>query len=239
MNCSEHLDVEAVATCVSCGRAICDNCRVTLKTESYCRDCVAKMVEGTKKHERSPALATILSFLVGGLGQIYNGQAWKGLAIFLTSWLIIPWIYGIFDANITAHKINEGKVVPQSPQGCAIAAIVAVLMMFVLVPIFALFAAIAIPNFMKARQGAMTHVCRQNLKRIDVAKELWAMDANAPDTAIPTWIDLVPRYLTKKSECPDGGEYLIGSVNSSARCTIGDNKTPWKSDDHVVKYNNL
>jgi len=50
------------------------------------------------------------------MGQVYNGQAVKGLLIFfgalLGSIVILPgiliWLYGIFDAYQTSKKMNSG-----------------------------------------------------------------------------------------------------------------------------------
>ena len=106
MKCVNHLDKEAVAVCNHCGKSICSDCQVELKRESYCKDCLEIKLGQEKKEERSPALAAILSFVIGGLGQIYNGQIGKGILILFTSWLIIPWIIGIVDAYKTANKIN-------------------------------------------------------------------------------------------------------------------------------------
>ncbi len=56
--------------------------------------------------QKIPALAAFLS-LFPGLGQCYNGDVWKGIVIFFTAWLVLPWIYGIFDAYFTARRINR------------------------------------------------------------------------------------------------------------------------------------
>ncbi|MFW6269158.1 MAG: hypothetical protein ACOC4G_03660 [Bacillota bacterium] len=78
------------------------------------------MVNQSKK---SPGLAAVLSFLWGGVGQIYNGQIGKGIVIviiqaintFLFSFIIgfitfpIVWIWNIYDAYKTAKHINDGK----------------------------------------------------------------------------------------------------------------------------------
>ena len=69
---------------------------------------------------KSPGLAAVLSFLWGGLGQIYNGEIGKGLLImfvqFINALLMlvligfftwpIVWIWGIYDAYKTAERIN-------------------------------------------------------------------------------------------------------------------------------------
>ncbi len=70
---------------------------------------------------KNPALAAILSFLINGLGQIYNGEIAKGIIIIvvqivnglLTMVIIgfitlpIVWIWSIYDAYTVAQKINE------------------------------------------------------------------------------------------------------------------------------------
>lgn len=42
MKCYVHLDVDAFATCVSCGRAVCGECRVEVDGEVVCRECLAE-----------------------------------------------------------------------------------------------------------------------------------------------------------------------------------------------------
>ena len=69
---------------------------------------------------KNPGLAAVFSFFYMGLGQIYNGQIYKGIAFLIAysiSWLLmliligllttpILWIYGIYDAYKSAEKIN-------------------------------------------------------------------------------------------------------------------------------------
>jgi len=54
---------------------------------------------------RDPFLAALLSFLLPGGGQMYNEQVVKGEVILLTSFLLIPWAYGIVDAYRTASRM--------------------------------------------------------------------------------------------------------------------------------------
>lgn len=226
MKCAIHETTEAVARCVECGLSICDGCRVTIKGDSYCKKCIAVKMEGGEKPERSPELAALLSFVVAGTGQMYNGQIGKGLAILLTCWLVVPWVWGIFDAYSTAHKINNGKVTPRAAMGTAVVAIALAAMVFFVAFIVMLMAAIAIPNFIKARTTAMAkvqeaaYVCRTNLSAIDSGKRMWARDTGMSMDAMPTWDNLVPDYLIKRPECPSGGTYTIGSVGSSAKCSV-------------------
>ena len=69
---------------------------------------------------KNPGLAAVLSFLISGLGQIYNGEIGKGILIIvvqiinglLTLIIIgfitgaIVWIWAIYDAYKTAERIN-------------------------------------------------------------------------------------------------------------------------------------
>lgn len=57
--------------------------------------------------KRKAGLAAFLSLIIPGAGQIYNGQTRKGFIFLLSSWLIIPWLYGIYDAFVSARRINR------------------------------------------------------------------------------------------------------------------------------------
>jgi TM2 domain-containing membrane protein YozV len=70
---------------------------------------------------RNPILAAILSLIVAGLGQIYNGQVTKGvifiivqlingaLTALLIGWLLLPLVgaWSMIDAYLTAKHNNE------------------------------------------------------------------------------------------------------------------------------------
>lgn len=71
--------------------------------------------------EKNPGIAAVLSFLLSGLGQIYNGQIGKGVAFigiqivnaFLTVILIgfvtgfAVWVWSMVDAYQSAERINR------------------------------------------------------------------------------------------------------------------------------------
>lgn len=81
--------------------------------------------------QKNPGVAAVLSFLISGLGQIYNGQILKGLIIIgvqvinvlLTAIIIgfltggIVWIWGIYDAYKTAQRINQNNSLAASKIG--------------------------------------------------------------------------------------------------------------------------
>ena len=75
---------------------------------TYSNDGLFSRVENVVRPytERDPTLASLLSVILPGAGQVYNGQFLKGIFIFLTCWLIVPWLFGILDAYVTAKRNN-------------------------------------------------------------------------------------------------------------------------------------
>jgi len=90
----------------------------------------------------------------------------------------------------------------------------------IVVAIIGLLAAIAIPNFVKARETAQTQACIANLKQIEGAIQVWAVDTGQSDTATPTWADLTPNYIRTQPSCPSGGNYVLPAVSERPTCTI-------------------
>jgi type II secretory pathway pseudopilin PulG len=149
-----------------------------------------------KKEEHSPALAAILSFIIAGLGQMYNGQVWKGFIIFVTSLLVIPWIIGIFDAYFVAKRISRGEIALKKKTGCLIAMIIWVFVSWVMVFILAIFAAIAIPSFMKTRIIASEKATVVALRSISSALESYAeQNNNVYPQSEESLLNLKPAYL--------------------------------------------
>jgi|GEM_PF-2634786 len=82
--------------------------------------------------KKNSVLAAFLSAIVPGAGQIYNEQTSRGIIIFLASFLIGPWFYGIVNAYDTAEKINAGKPVP-GKKGLCLAIVISALIIAPLV----------------------------------------------------------------------------------------------------------
>lgn len=83
--------------------------------------------------------------------------------------------------------------------------------------------AIAIPNFVKARDTAMRNGCINNLRQIDGAKELWAMENQKDADAVPTEADLDSVLKDKKMselKCGKQGTYSINSVGQLPTCSV-------------------
>ncbi|MBD3296900.1 MAG: prepilin-type N-terminal cleavage/methylation domain-containing protein [Candidatus Omnitrophica bacterium] len=96
----------------------------------------------------------------------------------------------------------------------------------IVVAIIGLLAAVAIPNFVKAREKAQTNACIANLKQIDGAKTLWALDDGASSSDTPTWGDLVPDYIKTTPSCPANGTYSLNDVGSDPTCTVTNHELP-------------
>jgi hypothetical protein len=82
-------------------------------------------------------------------------------------------------------------------------------------------AAIAIPNFVKARATAQENACINNLRQIEAAKNEWALEKNQDGGAVPTESDLTP-YLDRHifPVCPAGGTYSINAVTNPPTCSV-------------------
>jgi hypothetical protein len=84
-------------------------------------------------------------------------------------------------------------------------------------------AAIAIPNFVKARSVSQENACINNLRQIDAAKQQWALENQKKSTDIPTENDLKPYIMLRNGQfprCPQGGTYSIGPVGQPPTCSV-------------------
>lgn len=94
----------------------------------------------------------------------------------------------------------------------------------IVVAIIGLLAAIAIPNFIKARQASQRAACVANLKTIDGAKATWALEQKKTNSDTPTDADLFGNtsYIREKPGCPANGTYSLNDVQTKPSCTIPD-----------------
>jgi prepilin-type N-terminal cleavage/methylation domain-containing protein len=92
----------------------------------------------------------------------------------------------------------------------------------IVVAIIGLLAAIAIPNFIKAREQSQKNACIANLKQIDGAKNTWALENKKVSTDTPTTTDLYGSALYIRDEplCPAGGSYTLGTVMEKPLCSL-------------------
>jgi len=94
--------------------------------------------------------------------------------------------------------------------------------------IIPMMAAIAIPNFVKARDTAQKNTCINNLRQIDAAKQQWAMENHKTADDVPTPQELdkyIPRGFNSL-HCPKGGTYTINKDSEPPTCSIPEHKLP-------------
>ena len=93
----------------------------------------------------------------------------------------------------------------------------------IVVAIIGLLAAIAIPNFVKARTASQRNACIANLKQIDGAKATWALEEKKHNVDVPGDADLfgATRYIRDKPDCPANGVYTLQQVDVKPTCSLG------------------
>jgi hypothetical protein len=70
-----------------------------------------------------------------------------------------------------------------------------------------------------ARMQAVRAACMNNLRMIEAAKAQWAIENSKPNGSVATWPDLQP-FLPQAPRCPQGGQYLLGTVGDMPRCSL-------------------
>jgi len=95
----------------------------------------------------------------------------------------------------------------------------------IVVAIIGLLAAIAIPNFVKARATSQANACINNLRQIDAAANQFALEQKKKTGDAITYPgDLTPyiRLNAKNSipPCPAGGSYSCATVGNNPACTL-------------------
>ena len=103
----------------------------------------------------------------------------------------------------------------------------------IVVAIIGMLAAIAIPNFVKARTTSQMNACINNLRQIDSAKQQWALENNQAQGATPIATDIQP-YLGRGAGrlmstiyCPEDAartfatSYTINDLGTAPLCQIG------------------
>ena len=101
----------------------------------------------------------------------------------------------------------------------------------IVVAIIGLLAAIAIPNFVKARATSQANACINNLRQIDAAANQFALEMKKTTGAsFALTSDLTP-YIKLNSAssipgCPAGGTYTDAAVGNQPTCSLGTTVTP-------------
>lgn len=92
----------------------------------------------------------------------------------------------------------------------------------IVVAIIGLLAAIAIPNFVRAKDNAQRTACQANLRSMAGAKATWSLDHRRSSTDVPTDADLFgpALYISAKPGCPASGTYTLNQVDAKPECSV-------------------
>jgi prepilin-type N-terminal cleavage/methylation domain-containing protein len=92
----------------------------------------------------------------------------------------------------------------------------------IVVAIIGLLAAIAIPNFVKARSHSQKNACIENIRQMFGAKATWALEnrKTPSDTPVPSDLFGPTLYIRETPECPGGGVYALLPVDTKPSCNI-------------------
>lgn len=97
----------------------------------------------------------------------------------------------------------------------------------IVVAIIGLLAAIAIPNFVKARTQSQTNACINNLRQIDSGKEQLALEAKLA-SGVAVTVASVNTYIKGNTtpKCPASGSYTYQNRGTNPTCNISGHSLP-------------
>jgi len=100
----------------------------------------------------------------------------------------------------------------------------------IVVAIIGLLAAIAIPNFVKARTTSQQNACINNLRQMDGGVQQWALENKAASGAAVTLSNIKP-YIKLTSAgnlpaCPASGTYAVTTVSVNPTCSLSGAAAP-------------
>ena len=102
----------------------------------------------------------------------------------------------------------------------------------IVVAIIGLLAAIAIPNFVKARATSQANACINNMRQLDAACNQFALENKKTTGYQPTDTDVTPYIKLNAGNslppCPAGGSYSYAAIGTvpSVNCNLGSTVTP-------------
>jgi prepilin-type N-terminal cleavage/methylation domain-containing protein len=103
----------------------------------------------------------------------------------------------------------------------------------IVVAIIGLLAAIAIPNFVRARATSQANGCLNNMRQIDAAVNEFALENKLTTGATVNFPNDLTPYIKLNSQssvppCPAAGSYSVGTVGTipQVTCSLGNSVTP-------------
>ena len=126
--------------------------------------------------------------------------------------------------HVGSRKANNMQIKRNRTQGFTLVEIM------IVVAIIGLLAAIAIPNFVRARTTSQKNACINNLRQLDGAVQQYALENNLASTATYSLNNLT-NYVKLTSAgalppCPSAGTYSPGAtVAESPTCSLSASPT--------------
>jgi prepilin-type N-terminal cleavage/methylation domain-containing protein len=107
----------------------------------------------------------------------------------------------------------------------------------IVVAIIGLLAAIAIPNFVKARATSQQNACINNMRQITAAVNEWALETGQKTGATVSFPNDLTPYIQLNSSssippCPAQGSYTVGGVGNIPQVTCSLSTLP--SQPHIA-----
>ena len=90
----------------------------------------------------------------------------------------------------------------------------------IVVTTIGILAAMAVPNALTAKESSEKIACIKNMRNIQAAVQMWALDTSAGSDTVPAIEDLVPAYIRTWPKC-GGLDYDATSANATPVCPAG------------------
>jgi hypothetical protein len=153
--------------------------------------------------------------------QVMNAQAGKAGA----GSAQMEWIQKLFQSR-AASGYTVGVI---TPEGCLSVGngsqSLANVALIPAVAVPAMLSAVALPNFVRARETSQRNACINNLRQLEAAKNEWALENKRHNGDVPTQADLMP-YVKRWPICPAGGTYTINPLGQTPECSVPGHKLP-------------
>lgn len=94
--------------------------------------------------------------------------------------------------------------------------------LMIVVLIIGILLAVAVPQWIGARERSRRSSCVSNIRLIDHAKEQFAMETGLINGAPCTMADIYPDYIGRtmsRPECHSGGNYTVGNIGETPTCS--------------------
>lgn len=130
-------------------------------------------------------------------------------------------IPGVICGHLAQAKIKRSGGALRG-EGLALAGLITGYIAIAMIAVIGLLAAIAVPNFVKARTSSQREACIANLRAMEGAKAIWALENKKKNADVPKDSDLFGKnaYIELKPACPAGGVYSLNRVADKPTCSV-------------------